>query len=134
MDLFPFEASNRFNHGKFAVGRLAAELAWRSSLPGFEGRPLLASIGYNAPDLWVLDLQTCEGAAFRHGGHASNDLAKHRIWVCPLFEPFLWWLYAQDVNDLGALPRHVSLPDAPSALYGYRRGSPPEELVSATSA
>jgi hypothetical protein len=38
-----------------------------------------------------------------------------------MFEPFLTWLYAQDLSDLQALPDYVELPDAPFALAGYRR-------------
>jgi len=121
MRLYPFEVSNGLNWGKFAVGRLQSELAWNSSLPGYEHRNLLQQLGYNSTDIWVLDLQTCEGAAFRHGGHAAADLNKHAIWVCPMYEPFLRWIYKQDVSDLAALPRYVDLPDAESALWGYRR-------------
>jgi hypothetical protein len=42
-------------------------------------------------------------------------------WVCPLFEPFLAWLLAQDLSDLDALPDFAELPDAPGAMFGYRR-------------
>lgn len=74
--------------------------------------------------MWVLDLQTGEGAFFRPGGYAAADLEKHRVWVCPLFEPFLEWLYRQDLTDLGQLPRLVELPDAEFAMRGYRRAGP----------
>jgi len=54
-------------------------------------------------------------------GVASADLNKHQIWVCPMFEPFLNWLYKQDVSDLDQLPSLVDLGDVPTALFGYRR-------------
>ena len=72
----------------------------------------------------MLDLQTCEGAAFSPGGLVSADLNKHRVWVCPLYEPFLNWLYKQDTTDLSALPAHVDLPDAEFQMSGYRRPGP----------
>jgi len=77
-----------------------------------------------------MDMQTLEGAAFRHGGHAKADLDRHRIWVCPLFEPFLTWLYTQDAARLGELDQLVTL-DAPLALAGYRRGGGTDEVDQA---
>ena len=82
--------------------------------------PLLGTIGWNRRALWVLDLQTCEGAAFTPGGSASADLMKHRIHVCPLFEPFLDWLYGQDTARLSTLGPLVEV-RAPLQLGGYRR-------------
>lgn len=69
----------------------------------------------------MLDLETGEGALFLPGGYASADLDKHKVWVCPLFEPFLAWLYKQDLQDLSKLPDLVDLPDAPFQWSGYRR-------------
>lgn len=124
------EATNEFNHGKFMVGMFdSAEWAHRSHLhtisPSAPASPhsLLASIGHGPGNVWVLDLQTCEGATFRLGGSARADLDKHRIWVCPMFEPFLTWLYRQPVTtleELHALPDAVQV-EGESALYGYRR-------------
>lgn len=42
------------------------------------------------------------------------------IWICPLFEPFLTWLYQQDLSDLEQLPDTVEI-DAPFSMQGYRR-------------
>jgi hypothetical protein len=42
-------------------------------------------------------------------------------WVCPLFEPFLEWLYQQDLTRIEELPSHVDLPEAEFQLHGYRR-------------
>jgi hypothetical protein len=129
VDLRIMEASNGFNYGKFGVGLFTAQ-EWqrRSRLPGWTDRPLLASLGWSHTHLWVLDLQTGEGGIFEPTGLARADLDKHDIWVCPLFEPFLTWLYGHhrsqdaDLADWHAtLPEFVELPDAPSALYGYRR-------------
>lgn len=117
-----FEATNvdagGFNYGKFLVGRFEEEWEYRSLV---SDRPLLSKLGWTAQHLLVLDLATGEGALFRHHGLASSDLHKHRVWVCPLFEPFLAWLYRQDVTDLTTLPALVQIEDPTSAMHGYRR-------------
>lgn len=121
MILHMVEATNHSNWGKFAVCRPGPEeRAHRSQIDDL-GRPLLGRVGWTAAHIWVMDLQTGEGAIFMPGGHARNDLAKHKIWVCPMFEPFLAWLYQQDLTDLSQLPALVELPDAPFAMHGYRR-------------
>jgi hypothetical protein len=121
MKLHPFEATNGDNWGKFAVGRPDnEEWSWRSQV-GDSNWSLLRQVGWDQDTIWVWDLQTGEGAMFRPGGFAAADLEKHRIWVCPMFEPFLTWLYTQDLSDLGALPQRVELPDAPFSFYGHRR-------------
>lgn len=115
------------NHGKFVVARFASE-EWsrRCLLDAAQGLPrsLVARCGWSPRHVWVLDLQTGEGAFFMPGGCASADLDRHAVHVCPLFEPFLAWLYRQDLSDLEALPELVELPGAPAALYGYRRPGP----------
>lgn len=110
------------NWGKFLVGTFTKE-DWERESTVDVGRRLLSAIGHLRSDVTVLvvDLQTCEGAIFKCGGLARADLEKHKVWVCPLFEPFLSWLYRQDVGDITALPSHVDLPDAPFAMHGYRR-------------
>lgn len=107
------------NWGKFLVGHFDREWEHVSAVDGF---PTLSGRGHSPEDVLVFDLQTCEGAVFSPGGCAKADLEKHRIWVCPLFEPFLGWLYAQ--QDRRALPPKIDLPDAPFALSGYRRSGP----------
>jgi hypothetical protein len=115
------------NWGKFLVMRPEEEWEYKSVLqPDFR---LLSHIGWAPNHIIVFDLQTCEGAAFRPGGYAKADLNKHRIWVCPMFEPFLEWLYKQEVSDLDALPAHVDLPDAEFQMSGYRRPGPGGETV-----
>jgi hypothetical protein len=110
------------NWGKFMVARFEGDELWQVS--AVSGGPLLPAIGWNPAQVWVMDLQTCEGAAFVPGGLASADLDKRQVWVCPMFEPFLPWLYKQDLSDLDALPAHVDLADAPFAVAGYRRKGP----------
>lgn len=108
------------NWGKFMVCKFTLEeWCYRSRVDS--DRTLLRTIGIGTKSIWVLDLQTGEGALFKHGGLAAADLHKHRVWVCPLFEQFLTWLYRQDVTDLAALPDLVNLDDPASAIYGYRR-------------
>lgn len=132
------EATNGpLNWGKFMVCQFDQE-EWdrRPQAPGCESlRPLLREIGWDNNFIWVLDLQTGEGALFRRGGSATVDLNKHQIWVCPLYEPFLTWLY-KNFKDLDSLPEHVDMPDAEFALSGYRRPgqttseTPPESAQS----
>lgn len=113
------------NWGKFMLCFLTpSELEHHS--PVSEGR-LFQDIGYNQRMVWIMDLQTQEGAAFYPGGSASADLDRHRIWVCPLFEPFLTWLYTQRLEDIYScnLPHHIDLPTAEFYLSGYRRGGHP---------
>jgi hypothetical protein len=122
------EASNDgMNWGKFLL--LRHEQDPGSALPGYEGEPLLTSSRkFNRVHTMVIDLQTGEGAAFALEGSALNahvDLERHKIWVCPLYEPFLQWLYEQPGLDMGrgditALPRFVEL-DASFAWVGHRR-------------
>jgi hypothetical protein len=119
------DAASGFNWGKFCVARFDTEWERRSGLPHNSSAPLLAQCGWDDSFLWVLDLQTGEGAYFRPGGSAHADLLRHRVWVCPMFQPFLEWLYAQgDLSDLSVLPPVVEIPGAPGALYGYRRPGP----------
>lgn len=119
MKLHVIEASNGFNWGKFAVGRPDEEWKWRSEVSDVS-LPLLREVGWDHKHIFVIDLQTGEGARFLPDGIAKYDLDKHQIHVCPLFEPFLTWLYDQNLTDLDALPTTITL-DAPGALYGYRR-------------
>lgn len=119
------------NWGKFLVGVFDEEWARLSEVDP-DHVPLLRSCGWWGPErLWVLDLQTGEGAYFNPGGMAHADLEKHAIWVCPLYEPFLEWLYGRHREagghlDLDGLPGVVELPGAEFALCGYRRPGPEE--------
>jgi len=114
------EANNGpLNWGKFALLRWnERELRARSAV---DGRFLVLGRGWTPAHVWVLDLQTGEGVCVRPGGNARVDLTKHQIWCCPLFEPFLEWLYHQDLSDLCSLPERVDLPRAPFEYFGWRR-------------
>lgn len=121
------EATNRVNWGKFLIGRFSEEeWARRCQMDGSNPkRSLLSEIGWDHSNIWVLDLQTGEGACYRPGGLAKADLEKHKIWVCPLYESFLTWLYKQDITNLETLPDVIDL-EAESSLYGYRRSGKSE--------
>jgi hypothetical protein len=129
MEVKIIEAGNGFNWGKFLVMRPDEnEWARGSAVPIAESglppvRSLLAARGWAPYHIIVFDLETNEGASFTPGGLASADLNKHQIWVCPMYEPFLEWLYKQDLTELSKLPDYVHL-DAPSAMAGYRRPGP----------
>lgn len=112
------------NWGKFLIGVPDEAERSRKSAVSSLPAPLLHQRGWSRRHIWVLDLETGEGAFFAHGGLAQADLQQHRIWVCPLFEPFLQWLYTQDITDISALPDVVYLPHAPFSDRGYRRPGP----------
>lgn len=114
------------NHGKFLLMKHDKEWQYASQIKTGYGLGSLEHEGWTPNHLWVMDLATGEGALFRHGGYAKADLDKHRVWVCPLFEPFLQWLYEQDVKDLDALPALVELDieKHPLQFQGYRRPGP----------
>jgi hypothetical protein len=114
-------SSQEFNHGKFMLLRWDTELEYRSVV---DQHSLIHGRGWTSDHLWVMDLQTGEGACFRPGGIASADLDNHKVWVCPMFEPFLEWLYQQDLTDITELPSLVKLSpeaDRHCAMSGYRR-------------
>lgn len=125
------------NWGKFLVGVFDRE-EWgrRSEILAALGmrKPLLTDVGWGDSHILVLDLQTGEGAIFRLVGHAKNDLDKHAVWVCVLFEKFLEWLYEDwemyvkctadpiVVDWVGdKLPTYLKLTGIPLEMAGYRR-------------
>lgn len=115
--------NNEQNWGKFMIGEHDVEYGHVSAI---DGHLTLHGRGWSPQQVWVMDLQTREGAGFLLGGLASVDLDKHGIHVCPLFEPFLTWLYAyynthNRTLDLDELPDLVQLPDAAFSFAGYRR-------------
>jgi hypothetical protein len=135
------DATRGFNWGKFLVGVFEPEEWLRSSELERQlnrmGGSLLATRGWTPGHVLVLDLETGEGAMFAPGGSPSADLDKHRVWVCPMFEPFLGWLYGHILEWslatkmprdtygwFDVLPALVELPDAEPAMQGYRRRGP----------
>lgn len=129
------ETTNELNWGKFLVGWFDHEWSRQSLVDTASSIPLLRTIGWGNGHVWVLDLQTGEGAYFlaNKNSRAAHDLQKHKIWVCPMFEPFLEWLYQQAPN-WADLPELVKL-DAPFAFRGYRREGPdkPAQETETTS-
>lgn len=124
-------AAGGCNWGKFLLARFEEQEWCHAST--VDGNCLLRSQGWTPDHLLVVDLATGEGAILRPSktGAAAHDLDKHKVWVCPLFEPFLDWLYGQDLGDLAALPSLVVL-EAPSEMRGYRRsGEGPGPLALA---
>lgn len=116
------------NWGKFMLARFErAEWERHSALPEATEFRLLSGRGWSPAHLLFLDLETGEGTMLspRPSGNVHADLNKHKVWICPMAEPFLVWLYQQDLTDITALPSYVELPDAPFAVAGYRRGGSP---------
>lgn len=124
------DANHIRNWGKFVLGSFTpVEWAQSARFPGCPDQSLLHSQGWTGQHFLLFDLATAEGALFQPGGSAAADLARHQIWVCPLFEPFLEWLYTfQQAHVSGwwdHLPPYVVLPDVEFELRGYRREGPP---------
>lgn len=133
MDFHAIEATQAViggpNWGKFGLGRWTdAEWALRSAMPGATWQRLIGGRGWSRQTIWVMDLQTGEAAMFWPGGNPHSDLQKKQIWVCPMYEPFLEWLYGhvREHEDewWDALPALVELPHAQQDLFGYRRPGP----------
>lgn len=133
MKTWIFEATQpgHGNWGKFLVGQMdEREWTWPSQVPGnpTPGVPVLKlRHKWSRAHLWIKDLETGEGALFRPGGYAKADLNQRRIWVCPMFEPFLVWLYEQlrAGKTLDELPKGVEI-EADFDWAGYRRPGPVE--------
>lgn len=114
------EATSGGNWGKFLVGHFDAE--WDRASEVDPSRSVLGLHGWSRDRVMlVLDLATGEGALFNRGGVACADLNQHRVWVCPLFEPFLDWLYAQPLDE--PLPGVIQIDD-PFEWRGHRRPGP----------
>lgn len=102
------------SYGTYLLGKFDREEWARPSI--MQGMPsLLHYQGWTGDHILILDLsRPGVGAIFRCGGVPRYDLEKRRLLVdkvaiCPLFEPFLEWLYTQDTKDLKALPDTVEL-------------------------
>jgi hypothetical protein len=113
------------NFGKFLLG--VPDEEWSRLSEVEPSRFVLGLHGWTRKHVLIVDLATGEGAFFLHGGLASADLRKKRVWVCPLFEPLLEWFHQQQlpmtVNgllDLSGLPNIVHL-DHPLEFRGCRR-------------
>lgn len=74
--------------------------------------------------VFIRDLQTEEGATLypQKGIDPKPQLDAHRVWCCPLFLPFCYWLFHNYDGDVTRLPDLVELPDNDvPLLQGYRR-------------
>lgn len=123
------------NWGKFAVGRWTGpELGEKTKYPGCEGQNIASLRGWGGDHVWLFDLQTGEAARFHTNNPIPVDvrhqLKTHKIWVCPMFEPFMVWLWGHirlHPDWWDTLPRTVELPaDTPFDFAGYRRPGPQE--------
>lgn len=113
-----------FNWGKFMLARFTLD-EWHARSAVDKGH-LIRQRGWSPDHTLVFDLQTGEGFLTPTNGLPRADLNKHQVWVCPMFEPFLVWLYKQPQPlDFDSLPSHVVLPEGtPTAMSGYRRPGP----------
>ncbi len=117
------------NWGKFMIGRFTEEEWARKSETlvdfgslGVRNHVLLRACGWREDGkLVVVDLQSGDGEIVGPNGSGKADLSKHQVWVCPMFEPMLEWLYTQDLSNLSKLPKRILLPDAEFQMSGYRR-------------
>jgi len=116
--------NDKKNWGKFLLIRFDNEYEYKSQITN---NSLLREVGWNPRNIIIFDLQTGEGARFTPPGCAKADLEKHQIWVCPMFEPFLNWLYEQNVTKLTELPSMLNIPSAEFAISGYRRPGPKKD-------
>lgn len=127
------EVSDDMNWGKMELQQLEPSDMEVMSLVK-AGAPLLTAIETQRrssadplKQVRIWDLQTGEGAVFTpaRGEDPKAQLDQHRVWVCPLFLPFVRWLFRQDCTDITALPRLVEFPEGDVChLQGYRRGGP----------
>ena len=133
MDSRLIEAENGGNWGKFMVGQWThADLEQRSLVA--VGEPLLGRTEGNLRKgqidprraRLVFDLQTKKGGLFEPdpAGDSNADLEASGLWVCPLFAPFLAWLYERGQAPVASLPSIFNLPPAQSKLQGYKRPGP----------
>lgn len=116
-----FECQNGFNWGKFLIGLFDQE--W-SVLSQVDSGPLLHRRGWTDRHILILDLQTGESAIFSHGGLAVADLTKKAIWVCPMFLPFLEWVYRQDLKKFDEWPTLIEVGMEHSAMFAPRNPGP----------
>src|SRR4051812_11461672 len=126
-----------FNWGKFLVGKFFEEWTVAAAFPEGETRSMMSLRGWHEHQYLVLDMETKEGAVFGLNGMAKADLRdKHKIWVCPMYEPFLEWLnlnyraYWAEHGGVKAykywidtLPDRVVLNTDVGDIAGYRRGN-----------
>ena len=91
----------------FLVGVFDMERRYKSCV---DGSMVLRS--YSPRDIFILDIQTREGAVFAPHGLADVDIERTAIYTGPLFKAFLHWIRAQfrEGLSLNDLPKHVEVP------------------------
>lgn len=127
------QKGTEFNWGKFMLGEFDAEWMRPSKLPLPDEMkspvPLLLQRGWGPEHFVILDLETGEGAVFKHDHYLRMQLdTKHQIWVCPLMGPFLDWLSVQTWEHVTDLPEFVELDTEESGMAGYRRSGTGADL------
>jgi hypothetical protein len=133
------EVTNKANWAKLQLLQWEPSDLARPSLVQ-KGKVLLNAVQVRRGDaadpltaVFVRDLQTQEGCEFYPSPEADckTQLDMHRVWVCPLFYPFVSWLFANYQGDVTSLPDLVELADSKKQEYqGYRR--PGEEMEPIT--
>lgn len=96
---------------QFLIGRFDDEW-WRRGLVNGIQQSLLRQEGWGRDHLLVMSLtRPGNGSIFavRKNAYPRADMEKRRLEFSALMEPFLEWLYQQDLTDLQALPDVVEL-------------------------
>lgn len=110
------EATDGVAYGKFLVGVFDTEWQRRSLVAEEAGEAsfsLLRQEGWGPEHTLVLDLSVPGNGgifAIRRDGYPAQDIAKHQLEICWLYERFLGWLYQQDISTLDLMPDLVHFP------------------------
>lgn len=117
------EVTDGWMYGKFLVCRMdAEELATPSEMPDARhGERLLVHGGrrrFNDHSTLVIDLQLGTAAAWPLQGLMEAYESEH-LWhlhVCPMYRPFVRWLYEQGrwamgAGDITEIPRYLEVPN-----------------------
>lgn len=129
MDIHFLEVTNGpYNWGKLAVGTFESH-EWEY-VSQIAAEPLLARLGHGPTTRLFLDLTTGEGALFNCSQALMPQLARHKIWVCPLYEVGLKEFSDHDIHEAQEKWRpHVDVQDALFQFEGYRRSALIRRLV-----
>lgn len=128
MEIHFYEVTNGpHNWGKLAVGTF--ERSEWEYISQVAGEPLLARLGHGPSTRLFLDLTT-EGALFDCSYVLSPQLARHKIWVCPMFEVGLREFSNHDIHQAQKEWRpHVDVRNALFQFEGFRRSALIRQLV-----
>lgn len=127
MDIHFYEVTNGPNWGKLAVGTFERH-EWEY-VSHVAAEPLLARLGHGPSTRLFLDLATGEGALFDCSQGLLPQLARHKIWVCPMFEPGLTEFAKHDIHwDPDEWRPHVDVQTL-FQFEGFRRSALIRQLV-----